>query len=84
MQPRHHPLEIRRIGRARIPVSRAPPIDLAADIPFRLSEFREARGRVIDRMELGEHVDEVLRESARLCGGERHPGGKVLSQYDPL
>lgn len=47
----------------------APPLDLAGEEPFRAAEVLQADGGGVDRVQVGEHVDEPFGQ----CGG--HGGG---------
>ena len=48
-----------------------------------LAEVGEPGRRRVDAVQLGEHVDRVQAQLARLLGGQRHVGGHSLRGITP-
>ena len=80
VEPRHHRLEVGHVLGAGVAVARRPALDLAADVARALAEVGEAGGLRVDAVQLGEHVDGVEAQGARLLGRERHVGRPLAAR----
>ena len=72
-------LEVGHVVGAGVAVADRPALDLAPDVAVPLAEVGEPGGRRVDAVQLGEHVDRVQAQLARLLGRQRHVGGPLAA-----
>ena len=71
VEPRHHPLEVRRVVGVRVAVARRPALDLPADVAQPLAERPQPGGLGVDRVQLDEDVDHVQAQPRGLLRRQR-------------